>query len=156
MEKLPIPSIDAETSTNCKRLYISTARTGHGVNTTSLPKTAPATGFQQNQLLCEKYIRFAAQSKLKLSVIKQRTVVLGFQTSNTVHARSCLPRSSSFLAGVYTLYILNPSPSTNCSSTAVMTAGFWEQHSSGHHTNHPLHLQSATRKQNVLLRRRNC
>lgn len=35
-----------------------------------------------------------------------------------------------------------------------MTAAFWEQHSSGHHMIHPLHLQSVTRKQNVLLRRR--
>ena len=33
-----------------------------------------------------------------------------------------------------------------------MTAAFWEQHSSGHHMIHPLHLQPVTRKQNVLLR----
>ena len=38
--------------------------------------------------------------------------------------------------------ILNTFPFAVPSSPPFMTAAFWEQHSSGHHMSHPLHLQS--------------
>ena len=119
--------------------------------------------------LCRKQHRRLDSNRISYSV--KNTFVLQYnRNSSSVlwnkELLSCLFKRVMFMQeavfrGLHcssreSLYTLNPSPSTICSSTAVMTAGFWEQHSSGHHTNHPLHLQSATRKQNVLLRRRNC
>lgn len=50
--------------------------------------------------------------------------------------------------------ILNTFPFAVPSSTPFTTVAFWEQHSSGHHMSHHLHLQSVIKKQTVLLRRK--